>query len=582
MRIRALIAVVGLSNLLSAQVAVFERDSGIPEGSVVVLGAPAAPASLQGIRLLQLELVGRTRLTEGLPGAARIAWDVPGAARLVLPFERGSLYKYRRALPAGGAVFGYFLTTPAGDARPVFELPGTGLSGANDPLPGRIAVEGSGRSILVASSFDAGGDLWEIDLFLPAAVNRTPQLPPKNFGRSGLALLGTWGVGVSDEGVYRFDRLANAVAQPVALPSPLGWFAQDVVSSEDGSTIAFIAGDSINMARVFTCRRAGSVRAGSDAPMRIPGAGFLPEDPSGPALALSSDGSWIAWRKEASSRECYARQTGAGPRPPAIHLTGSTHFDNTLNDTGVIAFFAPNSMIMAAGRHATDGIEKADVYRIDLGVNGIVASNLTLTSAISSPPFDYGTLRAWEGLFQVTASPQPNFLCYDRSSGGRLLAFDAQGTTQVVLGQVDSLDSLHRVGPYLVVEVARPPGVDHPTLGSINLVQIPLDGTAPTILAIPEGCRITRESSAPIPIFSGVLELQGGGELLGRVAVPAPVGTSSTGLPRLFGPTTWTAPDGAVYATMQSGLRRQVIRFSGSGSSTLRNSPGGTFVLPGS
>jgi hypothetical protein len=561
---------------LSAQISIIERDFGQTTGNVVVQRTGARPPELQGIQLLPLECVGRTRLGELMPGATQLE-AIPGAARLVLPDEKGSLYKYRRAAGASAA-YGYFRVGPAGEARRVFELPGTGPTGADDPLPGRLAIATSGTHALVATSLAAGGNLIELDLLQGTAIDRTPDVAAQSFQTNGLALLGSFGVGVSDQAVYRFRRVAGGRAREVRIPRAVAHLGADVVTSADQSTVGFVAGDTINRAFVFTCRELGDAVQASDAPMRIPGAGFLPEFPSGPTLALSTDGSWVAWRREGSSSELYACETRIGGASDR-HVTGSSHFDNTLNDTGVIAFFDPDSLVMVSGRHETDGVSRGDFYRIDLAASGIAAANLTRTSGIVAPPYDYGSLDTADGLFQLPG-PQAGFLALDGGGSGRLLRVGVDGAIEVVLARVDSLDALELAGDHVVAQVTRPPGVDDPLEDSLNLVHLSIAAPGPQVLPLPIGCRISRESSRP-DVYGGVLELEAGGEWLGRVSVGTLGGAALGTTPRNYGPTTTIGIDGTLYASMLASSRQLILAWSDLGVHTLRSCPRGSFILPG-
>jgi hypothetical protein len=204
---------------------------------------------------------------------------------------------------------------------------------------------------------------------------------------------------------------------PLSIAPP--WFGPDVVRSADESTVAFLAGADATQARVLTCRRIGAAVLASDRPMNIPNAGFLPEDRTGPALALSIDGSWVIWRATGGSEECFARETRPGTRAPVQHLTGPANFDNTLNDTGVIAFFGAASAVLAAGRNQTNGIGRADLYRIDLASpSGFTVQNLSVTSGITQPPFDYGALNTADGLYQVPGAT-PGFVMLVSAGAGR-------------------------------------------------------------------------------------------------------------------------------------------------------------------
>jgi len=580
MKILQLIALLSSSSAALAQVTVYERAAGLPRNVVVVASSEFRPSELQGITLLPLDCTARTRLTELMEGNARLRTDVPGAARLLLPGERGSLYKFRRIEPNGRATFGFFLVRPVGIATPLFELGGTGSTGTDDPFPENLAVAADGRSFLVATSVQAGGDLWEINL-VGTTINRTPQLAPLDFKKNGLVLLGTWGLGVAANGVYRFDRVLGGRASAVNLPFSPPWFGPDVVRSADESTVAFLAGTDATQARVLTCQQAGGAVMASDRAMNIPGAGFLPEDPTGPALALSTDGSWVAWRAEGSSQECFVRETHPGTRAPSQHLTGPLDFDNTLNDTGVIAFFDRDSAVLVAGRERSDGIDRGDLYRIDLASpSGFTATNLTLTSGIVQPPFDYGTLRTGDGLFQVPGA-SPAFVMLDGDGAGRMLWSDALGGTVEFLARVQSLDTLDVTGSYLVAGVTRPPGVDDPLNETLNLVQIPRGGVGATIARLPNGCHLSRTvGSRSRNLFSSVLEFSAG-ERLGRLRVPSPTGISISPSLLTFGPTTGMSAEGAILATVQVARSRAAFSWSDLGTNVLKVSQMETILLPG-
>ncbi len=582
MKIHHLIACLcSLSVLTSAQVSVYESTPGLPGNVVVVAQSEFRPSELQGIALLPLDCSARTRLTELLEGQARLRSDVPGAARLLLPDERGSLYKYRRDEVGGQATFGFFLVRPGGMASSLFELGGTGSAGTGDPFPENLAIAADGRAFLVASSLQAGGDLWEISL-VGTAINRTSQQAPLDFEKNGLVLLANWGLGVAADGVYRFDRTLGGGASIVNLPISPVWFGPDVVRSADESTVAFLAGADATHVRVLTCRRTGASVLASDRAMDIPGAGFLPEDPSGPALALSTDGSWVAWRAEGSiSRECFVRETRPGPRAPSQQLTGPADFFYTLNDTGVIAFFDRDSAVLVAGRERSDGIGRADLFRIDLASpSGFTATNLSLTSGVTQPPFDYGSLSTGDGLFQVPG-PTPAFLILDGDGAGRMLWVDAAGGAVEFLDQVQALDSLDVTGTYLVAGVTRPPGVDDPLLESLNLVQIPRGGQGAIVARLPAGCHLSRTvGSRTHNLFASVLEF-GTGERLGRLRVPSPTGISISPSLLSFGPTTGMTADGAILATVEVASNRAAFSWSDVGTQVLRVTRVETFLLPG-
>jgi hypothetical protein len=119
-----------------------------------------------------------------------------------------------------------------------------------DPFLPKVAVGADGTSLLFGTVFGAGGDLIEVDLVSGSRVTRTDDFPRRSFGHDGLALLPGWGLGLSSEGPLRFRRTRRAHIEVLAMPDICTWFGDDVVSSRDGSTVAFLAGDSPDAARV--------------------------------------------------------------------------------------------------------------------------------------------------------------------------------------------------------------------------------------------------------------------------------------------------------------------------------------------
>jgi len=565
----------------SAQVSVFEGRPGEAGDVVIVAGTQQRPVELQDIVLLPLDSVGRTRLTELLEGRARRREDVPGAARLLLPDGRGSLYKFRRDQAGGGASFGFFLVRPGGIASALFELPGTGTTGAADPFPGHLAVAADGRAFLVASAPAAGGDLWEVDL-LGRATNRTSHVGALSFGKNGLALLGSWGLAVAEDDVYRFERTSGGLARSVDLPIDADWFGPDVVASADESTLAFLAGSTPTRVRVLTARRSGDAVLASESSMNVPGAGFLPEDRTGPALALSSDGSWVAWRAEGTySRELFVRETRGGSRPPRQQLTSDANFYYTLNDTGVIAFFDRDSAVLFVGREQSGDIGIGDFYRVDLAASAAPAfANLTGTSGITQVPFDYGTLDTAHALVQVPGAASA-FVVHAGDAPGHLLWVEAQGSARTLLDGVSSLETLDVCGTHLVAGVRRPAGTVDPLLETLGLLQIPPGGLGASYVRLPDGCHLDRTvGTRAHDVFAAVLSFVGG-ERMGRMRVPGTSTLQATPGLLAFGPTTGLSSQGAVLATVE--LSRELATFSWSeqGASVLGVTRVETFLLPG-
>lgn len=563
-----------------AQVSIFQ-PAATGAGDVLVLdtGFDSRPSELQGIELLSLDCIGRTRFDELGAESCRRLSDVPGAARLSLPRERGSLYRFRRR-DAAGAAYGYFLVDRGGGAFPLFELRGTGPAGLDDPLTRRVAVARDGRSMLVASSPEAGGDVYEVELTRHGSVNRTEDVPPLDVQRNGLALLADFGAVLTTGGVFRFQRQPFAQVEALALPTPRNWFGADLVASGDQSTVAFAAGTGQDRALLFTLGRSGPILQASERSMPVRGAGYLPDAQGGPWMALSSDGSFLAW---CSDEELYVHETGVAARPADLHLSGDAVLESTLNDTGVLAFFDGDSLLFAAGREGSEGVEKGDLFRIDLtrGASTYSVTNLTRTSGQSAPPFDYGTLRVRDGL-RLVPGGAGELLLHERrpDEHGFLRRVTPDGTVSTVFDHVSAFETAEVAGRFLAVTVVRPPGVDDPLLERRSLLQLPLAGLVPQPILLPAGSRLTRRvGSRSLDRFAGVLEVAGS-EQIGRIALPAPLGFGTTAQGLVFGPTTSAMVDGSFVGTTTILGIPLVFRWSDAELSVLRlGTPG--FVLPG-
>jgi hypothetical protein len=587
------IAMKGSSGLLSivlsvlsaraarADVSVFVGPQG-GRGDVLVLderGRSSWPAQLRGIVLLPLDCTGRTQLWELLPDHARRI-DVPGAARLQLPQGQGSLYRYRRDDPAGGAAhFGFFVVDPEGRARVVLELDGSGARGEDDPLATRVAIAGRGDALLVATSLAAGGDLLEVDLVTGRHVNRTAELAPQAFRPRSLVLLADWGLALSATAPLRFSRTGNRQAEEVPLsPSWPAWLGEELVTSADESCAAAIAGSDPSSAFVHTFRAAGEAVRATLAPAHLSGAAFLPERLDGPALALSSDGSCLAWRTEGASRECWLREPAAGG--PDVHLTGPAMFDDTLNDTGVIAFVDADSLVVLVGEDEGEGLEYADVYHVRFGPEGTLSvTNLTRTGPLT-PPFDYGRLALEDGLHQLPGTPA--WLALDRSddpSRAAWLRFDASGDAPVeLLSGISAPRVLEATAGEL--HACLPDELPGPG-AKLQLFRLALDGLASsrwplTGIGALERPVIGRASDE----FAGVLVLAGE-ELLMRVEAAGEPRFIAPGSGLVFGPTLGFTR-GTLHATVRHDDRWVVLSWSEAGFVLLRAGLAEGFVLPGS
>ena len=531
-------------------------------GSVLVhpedgLGAPSSPAELQGIVLLPLDFTGRTRLEELLPDRPRRVTDVPGASRLVLPQGQGSLYRYARPEPAGGLRYGFFAVDGQGVARSLLERPATGPLGIDDPFLGRVAVPPSGDAVLVGTTAAAGGDLLEVVLATGEVIDRTPQLAPLDLLPSGLGLRDSWGAAVGAAGVLRFDRSPGAVAQALPLPGAPAWHGGELAFSAGGGTAATISGAGPTQASVFAFGSAGPARRVSAAPAHLSRAGYLPDDPDGPYLALSPDGSLCTWRTEGMTRESWLARTQAPPGEAPVHLTADGVFADTLDETGLAGpqLMAgpggPGAIVLAVGERNDEpqgGIENLDFYRVELpdGSGVPVLTNLTLSSGAAQPPFGGdSSIDPQDGVYRTPAGDR--LLYHDSAQGsGSLHVLDlATGVDATVLTNVKSLDAVEAVGADLALSLRR-----EVTEKKRELARFPAEGppAVQVLASLPDDVVLDRLCGGPDGRLGLVLAL-GLQEFLIQLHLPTGSGGALLYVPAQYGPTLGYSPAGKLLAS---------------------------------
>lgn len=410
-------------------------------------GVWSDPAGLQGIRLLAIAPAGRTAIGDFLPGRARLFADLPGATRVRLPEGRGSLYHYERPT-AGGSSYGFFLVDPAGVAASIAEFPAA--QGGGDPVLTSIGVAPDGASILAATVPEAGGNLLEIELGTGSVCDRTSDLDVQVFSENGLVVGAGFGLGMTPNGVLRFESQSECGAQYVAFEGPTpAWFGEPVASA-NASFVAFVAGDGPHAAFPFVVGASGAASQMCSVPAIVSGAGLLPA-PNGPWLAVSDDGASCAWRTSEPggySRELFLARAPAGGSPAATHVTQDAIFEPYLDEVGVMVFTPAGDLLFASGDPGLPGVSlmrQADFFRAHLTDTGVLqVANLSGTSGQTLPPF-----LAYPQLEPVRIAWNPGaqeFLVYSRDAwDGRVLRVDADG------GELDELE--HEIDAVHLLEV---------------------------------------------------------------------------------------------------------------------------------
>ncbi len=404
------------------------------------------PAELQNLRLLDLELARRTRLSEQDPLAAQRFDDVPGAARISLPSGLGCLYRFER-VEVGRTTFGFLHFDVQGTPRTLAEISST-RKDAPDPFFKRVAVAPDGTSFLVATKYRAGGNLLEVEIATGMVFDHTLHAPPQRIKPRGIALGNNWGLAVTPTGVLRFQRGKKSLALPVAFPTPTPSYYGDTIALSSNTDWALVtAGRSGFEAHTFAFGATGAAVQVSEQASRISRGGFLPEHPNGPYLAISDDGKLAAWRQEMTdpmgepSTELFLARVPTTVPAPAEQLSSDARYLDTLDEVGQIFFLDPTRLAYVIGEKELEpdglGMSNVDLFIATLpaGPGAPQILNLSRTNGQQTPPF---TLPPEMKPKQIAWLPsEQSFLVYDDGTAEALVAIDSTlGSFQVILDEV--------------------------------------------------------------------------------------------------------------------------------------------------
>ena len=419
---------------------------------------PSHPLGTAPIRLLALEVTGRTELARLAPDQAWRHDDVPGASRISLPQARGSLYHHEVDLGAGVRAFGYFMVDAAGQVQLLLQLPGVGAAGDQDPLLGRLAIARDSSAFLCATRAAAGGNLLEVSLLTGAVIDRTPAQPPLDWKQQSLFLAPNWGLAVHTDGAQRFQRTpgSSSVEIDFGTAAPT-WFSGEVALASSGDFAATVAGLSPLSCDVYVISTLGSVARATPTSARVSRAGYLPEDLDGPYLAVSNDGGLCAWRTERNTREAFLARVPWASAATATQLTSDNNFIDTIDEVGQFAFRSNTVLGFTAGERAAiaGGIDKIDVFSASLPAAAVqpLLQNLSLSSGIATPPFLAPGAIQPEGALELPGNLGRLFLDGDREA---LVLLSAQGgVPTAILSQVKAFDDAVRSGDQWLLALRR-------------------------------------------------------------------------------------------------------------------------------
>ncbi len=389
----AVVALLSWSPRLAAQEIVFAIEH--PQGGHDLLAVDETTLSLRvlqpWVELLPVKLAGygtRDRLRLDRPRLL----DADGAAPHVKLPSLGSLYRYRSK--AGGA-------TRLGLSRADGGLAVLGSLADQGGVPALgewVTIDPTGRWALLTTDVTAGGDVLLLDLQSESPwINLTSLMPPLAVDGESLRLAGSRAWFTAGGSLYRVRLDQTLDAERVGLPlQPGDVLVPETAVSADGRFLAVVldnpaTGDAalVSVPPDGNGVLLSATRGAYDPPSY--------DSPIGPLLAVSPDGTRIAFRQRiAGSRELFVQRSL--PSAPSKQVTEDAVFTDTIDNVGVVGFTNDGLLVFAAGEGVPTGpnahIEGADIFLMDTtGPAGSTPVNVTNTSGFPSAPFDdYGTL----------------------------------------------------------------------------------------------------------------------------------------------------------------------------------------------
>ncbi|MDA1266776.1 MAG: hypothetical protein O2816_16980, partial [Planctomycetota bacterium] len=328
---------------------------------------------LVGVQFQGIELVGYSELE-------RLREDLPRALGEDLPYEGIRLPGNAQLLHVTRAGRSELLVVDGIDLRTVFSVPANLLQ--------RMHVSPDGRYALVASTSATGGNVWRVDLERGTAKKLTKGMPALQVDSLSLRT----GSGASWFLANGQVHVAVDAAAPVDLgATPEETALPDLLLATGGQHALVLLEEEEDLRRIVRVDAQG--QAVTVTPTA--GAWSLPgfEDPLGPYLAISADGTSIAWR-ETTDEGKHEIHVSTAPGQNAIHLTREPEFPAYIDNVGVIGFFGGNTLAYLAGDvtlspvQENDVIGAADMYAAEVLADGTLESrNLTRTSGQTWPPF---------------------------------------------------------------------------------------------------------------------------------------------------------------------------------------------------
>jgi len=351
------------------QVEIVSLDEHTLQGEVVLSGLQFQPLQLAGF-------ARRDMLRSDIP----VSRDSGGVAPHVRLPEQGSLY-----LLACDQRTVLFRVDPLGQVQPLYQAR---RSADPEPIFEHVAVSPDGQRMLLATRATVGGDVVLVDTTggTPPRV-LTAKLPPLDVAAESLRLSGDDAWFLAGNRLFHAGLAGQAAAKPVDLALPAGHtLLPETALAADGRTLALVV-QQPGGRNILTVDDALAVTRVTNAVKDYDTPSYA--SPEGPLLALSTDGSAIAWRNTVLTKELFVRRVQADE--PAQQVSRDGNFTDTLDNVGILGFVDKTKLVFAVGETSNDPqtvIGGADFFVVDTAFGPEAPpQNLTQTSGVPAPPY---------------------------------------------------------------------------------------------------------------------------------------------------------------------------------------------------
>jgi hypothetical protein len=468
-------------------------------------GGPALTV-LADVEFLPLDLAGfavRDRLSASLsvPAAGAPAPHVKLA-------EGGSLYLVR-----GAGATSLLHVRADGTAVVAFDEP----DAAGPSLAPLVHEARDASQALLATTTAAGGKVWLVDLAgSPPRLLSPGGAPPADplslrvsAGRAFFVAGGT---------LYAAVLAAPGAASPVPLGAAGDATLPETALSADGLSLAAVTQDAAGLRRVHVVDQALQPHQITTALGNYDTPNYA--SPFGPWLALSADGTQVAYRATiGGSAEAFLADV---PQPAPLQLTADANFIDTIDNVGVLGFSSAGAMHFMAGElnlGVAGQLGSADLFIATPSSGGSLAlSNVTATSGDTLAPFTAkGDLEVIDAALDPTA--EQLLLVVDPSGGDAALLSlpaDFSSGATVLLPSLAAPPELHAAGDSVLVLSQACAACTQ------ELRLLPPSGTPQLLAAVPAGLTLDRfthgggraafvASAGPGLQLAARLDLAGGG-----------------------------------------------------------------------